>query len=109
VQHPVEIRALGNNAQILVHGQYFGCARSKNCLRIGKDNLVHFVASSAALTKRFGRRRFWFPPRQGIAAQAQKSPSASWQQYRQKANKSCECRFLQQFVKARIPFVTTSN
>jgi hypothetical protein len=39
--HAVEIGALRNDAQVLVHGQNLGRTCPEDRLRIGKDNLIH--------------------------------------------------------------------
>ena len=43
MQHAIEVGALGNDAQVLVHGQHLGGAGAEDCLRIGKNDLVHVV------------------------------------------------------------------
>jgi hypothetical protein len=37
----IQIRALSNDAQVVIHSQHLGGACAKNCLRIGQDYLVH--------------------------------------------------------------------
>ena len=46
--HALQIRALRDDAQILVHGQNLGGAGPEDRLRIGQDDLVHDVCSACA-------------------------------------------------------------
>ena len=41
VEQPFEVGALGNDAQLVVRGEYLGCARAEYSLRIRKNNSIH--------------------------------------------------------------------